>query len=158
MRLGDLICLLFLAWTFWRGYQNGLVGVLFQWFGLFLSLIAVWYIQKTNWWVEWGVGAASNSSSFLWKWGLLAGILVGIQLLFIALSTFLNSVFKAMGLNFVNRWVGAFLAGTKWVTILALTFFFSAKIPFVQVWLKSTFPISSDWWISLGGVIWAIFN
>ncbi len=152
------MCLLFLGWTLWRGYQNGLAGVLFQWFGLFLSLIAVWYIQQTPWWAEWNHRGIENSSSFLWKWGLLAGILVGIQLLLMAVSTFVNSMFKVAGLNLVNRWVGAFLAGIKWVTIISLTFYFLAKVPNCLIWLKLTFPMSSGWWIRIGAIIWAIFN
>lgn len=155
MSLIEGFCAMGLLWSMWKGYRDGLLGVLIQWFGLFLSLGLLWWLHQSTWWSNGdspGVGLEAGSWG---KWGLMVGVLIGVQLLLIALKAMINRFFEAIGLGMAYRWGGAILELFKWVVILSLTFYLVSQVPRGLSLLKDAFPWSADWLLGIGKIIWA---
>jgi len=156
MTISEGLCAIGLIWSMWKGYRDGLFGVLFQWFGLIFSLVFVWFIHHVAWWPTWG-GQGNGAEQGSWeKWGFTVGVLVGVQLLLMILNSIITRFFKTLGLETAYRWAGAILAFMKWTVILSLIFFLVDQIPGGFVVLQAAFPFSADWWLAMGQMIWAI--
>lgn len=145
-----------LLWSAWKGYREGLFGVLIQWLGFILSLGLVWWLYHATWWQNWnsaGTGADPQSWD---KWGLLVGVLIGVQLLLVVLKALINRFFEAIGLGMAYRWGGAVLELMKWVVILSLIFYLISQGPGGLRLLKGAFPWSAEVWLGIGEFVWAI--
>jgi hypothetical protein len=156
MTLIEGLCAMGLIWAIWKGYREGLFGVFVQWFGLIISLGLVWWLHRATWWQNWkspGMGAEPGSWE---KWGILAGILIGVQWLLMAFKALINRFFEAIGLGIAYRWGGALMELMKWVVILSLIFHLVAQAPRGLAIIRSAFPWSADWWLGIGEIIWAI--
>lgn len=153
MNLMDGICVLVLIWSIWKGYREGLFGVLFQWFGLFISLGMVWLIYQTAWWQSWGTLQPGSEGSWT-KWGLLIGVLVGTQVVLMVFKSVVEAFFKSIGLGMAYRLAGAIFQGMKWVVIISLMVFLWAQMPGGSPAVKSALPVSGQWWLSVGRFIW----
>nr|MBM3932388.1 hypothetical protein [Sphingomonadales bacterium] len=110
MSLLEGICALGLLWSIWKGYQEGLFGVLLQWFGLAFSLALVWLLHQSIWWKDWARDISGTDQGPWAQWGLLVGILLGVQLVLMALNALISKFFKIIGLETAYRWGGAMLA------------------------------------------------
>lgn len=156
MSLLEGICALGMLWSSWKGYQEGLFGVLFQWFGLAFSLALAGLMHQSAWWQAW-VRDLSGTDHGPWvQWGLLVGILVGVQLVLMALKALISKFFKIIGLETAYRWGGAMLALLKWVVILSLIFHAISQIPGGSSVLKSKFPWSAAGLLAMGKAIWTM--
>ena len=156
MSLLEGICALGLLWSIWKGYQEGLFGVLLQWFGLAFSLALVGLMHQSASWQVWARDISGTDQGSWVQWGLLVGILLGVQLVLMALNALISKFFKIIGLETAYRWGGAMLALLKWVVILSLVFHLIAQIPGGSSVLKSKFPWSAAGLIAMGKAIWTM--
>ncbi|MFM7588955.1 MAG: CvpA family protein, partial [Bacteroidota bacterium] len=108
------------------------------------------------WWQVWVRNISGTDQGSWVQWGLLVGILLGVQLVLMALNALISKFFKIIGLETAYRWGGAMLALLKWLVILSLVFHLIAQIPGGSSVLKSKFPWSVTGLLAMGKAIWTM--
>ncbi len=129
MILLDILIVLLLLWSIFRGYKKGVVVQLGTLLGLFLGV-----------YLAFALGDAMGKWLNIWgTLGQVVGFIAVFALVVIGLAflgKLLSSVFSSVGLGVLNQGLGALLSLVKWTLIVSIAIFCFDMFNQKQQWVK----------------------
>ncbi len=125
MEVIDIILVIFFVFFIFKGYKNGFLLSISTLAGVVLGLYAIYHFNEivVNW-MQNDLHVKSGNIKLIASIATFVVVMIGVYFL----SRFLSSVFKSVGLGFVNRLSGAALGLLKAVLIASFIFLLLAKV------------------------------